>query len=81
MMEILQTIWSSLTTENPTLTNIICIPLVFIEAYVSMLLFTTLLNINTTKKQKIIYIIVYLNNDTAQGTPSPHTRRSRHPIR
>ena len=58
MMEILQTIWSSLTTENPTLTNIICIPLVFIEAYVSMLLFTTLLNINTTKKQKIIYIII-----------------------
>ena len=58
MMEILQTIWSSLTTENPTLTNIIGIPSIFLEAFVSMLLFTTLLNINATKKQKWMYVLI-----------------------
>ena len=57
-MEILQTIWSSLTTENIGLTNYICIPLAFIEIYISMLLFTTLLNIDATKKQKVIYVFL-----------------------
>lgn len=58
MMEILQTIWNSLTTENAKLTTILILPLHFIEAYISMLLFTTLLNITATKKQKILYIII-----------------------
>lgn len=58
MMEILQTIWSSLTTKNPTLTNIIGIPSIFLEAFVSMLLFTTLLNIDATKKQKWMYVLI-----------------------
>ena len=58
MIEILQTIWSSLTTENPTLTNYICIPLVFIEAYVSMLLFTTIFNVECSKKQKTLYVFI-----------------------
>lgn len=58
MMEILQTIWSSLTTENPTLTNIIGIPSIFLEVFISMLLFTTLLNINATKKQKWLYVLI-----------------------
>ena len=58
MIEILQTIWSSLTTDNLTLTNIIGIPSIFLEAFVSMLLFTTLLNIDTTKKQKWMYVLI-----------------------
>lgn len=58
-MNILQTIWSALTTQNATLTNVLGIPLTYLDAYVIMLFFTTLLNINTTKKQKIIYVIVY----------------------
>lgn len=58
MMEILQTIWSSLTTGNPTLTNIIGIPSIFLEVFISMLLFTTLLNINATKKQKWLYVLI-----------------------
>ena len=58
MMEILQTIWSSLTTENTQLTNYICIPLAFIEAYIAVLLFTCLLNIKYTKKQIILYISI-----------------------
>ncbi len=56
-MEILQTIWNALTTENVNLIKFINIPLVFIEMYVSMLLFTTILNISVNKKQKILYVL------------------------
>lgn len=56
-MEIFQTIWTALTTENEMLMNILLIPLYFIEALVNMLLFTTILDIKTTKKSKIIYVI------------------------
>lgn len=55
-MEILQTIWNALTTENELVISIISIPMLFIELTVSMLLFTTILNINGTKKQKILYV-------------------------
>ena len=58
MMNIFQTIWTALTTENTVLTNLVIIPLYFIEAYVSMKLFSVVLNINSTKKQKQIYILV-----------------------
>ena len=57
-MEIFQTIWTSLTTENESLTNLVIIPLYFIEAYVSMLLFTTVLNIKYTNKQRNLYLLV-----------------------
>lgn len=57
-MEIFQTIWTALTTENEILTNIIGIPSIFMEAIVSMLLFITILNIDATKKQKILYILI-----------------------
>lgn len=58
MMEILKIIWSSLTTENPNIITVISIPLIFIEVYISMLIFTTLLNINATKKQKWLYVLI-----------------------
>lgn len=57
MMETLQTIWMALTTENERLTNIIGIPSIFLEIYISMILFTTILNIQCTKKQKLVYFI------------------------
>lgn len=57
MIEMLQTIWTALNTENEVLVNILIIPFHFIEAYISMLLFTTILNINATKKQKFIYVL------------------------
>ena len=57
-MEILQTIWNALTTQNQTLIDIISFPMLFIELTVSMLLFTTILNIHPTTKQKILYIIL-----------------------
>ena len=58
MIEILQMIWNSLTTENEFITNLLGIPSIFIEVFILMLLFTTILNIDTTKKKKILYVIL-----------------------
>lgn len=57
-MEILQTIWTALTTENELLTKIILIPETFIETIVNMLLFTTLLKITTNKQSQIKYFLI-----------------------
>ena len=57
-MEILQTIWNALITENTTLTNILTSFLMFIELTVSMLLFTYILNIPSTEKQKTLYVLI-----------------------
>ena len=58
-MNILQTIWSALTTPNETLFKILSIPLNFLDVYIGMLFFTTILNIKTTKRRKIIYVLLY----------------------
>ena len=57
-MEIINNIITAFTTENPTWIKIQSIPLSFIELYVYMLLFTTVLNIKTTRKQRIIYVLI-----------------------
>lgn len=57
-MEIFQTIWTALTTPNAELTNLLIAPLAFIEIPIVMLLFTTFLNIETTKKQRYTYIFI-----------------------
>ncbi len=57
-MEIFQTIWADLTTENEVLTTLIGIPFVFLEGFISMLLFTTLLNVKANKNQKILYVVI-----------------------
>jgi len=57
-MEIIQTIWTALITPNANLCNIIIAPLSIIEILVGMLLFTTLLDIKATKKQKTLYVIL-----------------------
>lgn len=73
-MEVLQTIWNALTTENELIMNIIDIPLVFIEMYVSMQLFTTILNIQTSKRQQFIYVITLgvIGLITAWTVPVPY---------
>lgn len=58
-MEILQTIWTALTTPNEGLLRIIGIPLNFLEAYIAMILFTTILNIESTSKRRLIYVLVF----------------------
>lgn len=70
-MEIFQTIWTALSTQNEELINILSIPLSLIETFTIMLLFTTVLSISITKKQKIIYvfIIFIIANLSAQFFP------------
>ncbi len=58
-MQILQTIWTALTTENENIINIITLPLSFIEAYFSMLLFTTFFKINASTKSKLLYVSTF----------------------
>lgn len=58
MMETLNAVWTALTTTNEELINIISIPIYFIDAYVVMTLFTTILNLQESKKQKIQYILL-----------------------
>ena len=56
-MEIFQTIWTALTTPNRWLINLLSIPLTFLEITVSMLLFTTVLNLTASRKKKILYVV------------------------
>ncbi len=56
-MEILQTIWTSLITENAMLAKIIVLPTTFIEMTVTMMLYTTILKIQSTKQQKSKFIL------------------------
>ncbi len=57
-MELLNNIWSALTTPNETLINIILIPSAIIEAILILLIFIGILNLNTSKKQNIVFIIL-----------------------
>ena len=66
-MNILQTIWSALTTPNEMLFKIISIPLVYLDAYIMMNFFTTLLDIKSSKKQKLIYVLIYGTIGTILG--------------
>lgn len=57
-MEILNNIWTALSTPNEKLANIIVMFATFIENYLIMALFLSLLNIHATKNQKSIYVIL-----------------------
>ena len=73
-MEILNTIWTALTTENEMLTNILFMPFMFIEMLITMLLFLTILKIVSTKKQKISYVFILsiIGNLTNTFVPKPY---------
>ena len=57
-MEIFQQIWHALTTPNKLLIDILFIPISFVEITLTMFLLTTILNITSSKKQKILYISI-----------------------
>ena len=59
MMDILQTIWSAMSTPNESLVKIILILISYLDAFVGMLFFTTLLNIKSTAKRKLMYVLIY----------------------
>ena len=60
MTQFLNNIWVALSTENPTLMNILTVPLNFVESYLSMKIFLTIFNVNASKKQIWAYIILNL---------------------
>ena len=56
-MEILNKIWTALSTENESFLNFISIPCTFIEIYIIFMLFTSILKTTYTKKEKNIYVV------------------------
>lgn len=59
MLDTFNAVWTALTTTNEELIKVLLIPCNFIEITITMLLSTTLLKIEATKKQKIIYILLF----------------------
>lgn len=58
MMETLNAVWTALTTTNEELINIILIPVAILDVYLTMALFTTLFDLHTSQKKKILYVIL-----------------------
>lgn len=58
-MELLNNIWSALTTPNETLINIILIPSTIIESIISLILFTHILKLKTNYKKNIAYVTIF----------------------
>ena len=57
-MQIFQIIWTALTTENKFMTGLVCIPFVYIEITLTILLSNKLLNLNISKKNMLLFILV-----------------------
>ncbi|MCI8362118.1 MAG: GHKL domain-containing protein [Clostridia bacterium] len=57
-MEIFQIIWTALTNENIELIKILSAPLSILESFILMLLVTGILNIGSTRKQRILYVAI-----------------------
>lgn len=57
-MDLLNNIWVALSTPNEELINLIFIIFNFIEMFVSMQFFITILNISCTRKQKLLYTVL-----------------------
>ncbi len=58
-MELLNNIWNALTTQNETLINIILLPSIIIESIFTLIIFTSVLNLTPTYKQKITYSFLF----------------------
>ena len=56
-MNILNNIWVAISTPNEVLTNIMVSMSTFVENFLIMLLFLTILDIKSSKKQKLTYVI------------------------
>lgn len=57
-MEIFQTIWTALITENEALISIIAIPFGYLELFLSILLANSLLNLNINRKNILLYVLI-----------------------
>ena len=72
-MELLNNIWSALTTPNETLIKVILFPSGIIESILTLLIFTTVFNLKTTKKQNILFIAIssFITLTSIYLVPSP----------
>ena len=75
-MEIFQTIWTALTTENELLTKFVVIPISYLEIFVNMLIFTSLLNILASKITKLKYVLIEATLGTLCNILIPNPYRS-----
>ena len=57
-MEVFNFIWTVLTTPNEFNRNLFMIPCTFIESYIIMTLFLTIVNISSNKKNRILYVVI-----------------------
>lgn len=57
-MEILNNIWNAISMPNELLITITTIPLFLVENLLMLLLFTSILNITSSMKQKILYVSI-----------------------
>ena len=73
-MEILNNIWTALTTQNEELTKVLTFLCSFIEAYILLSLFCNILNVKRNKKQTYIYVIVSVTCSfiTRNYIPAPY---------
>lgn len=73
-MEILNNIWTAISTPNEELLNIMAVPMIVIENTLAMYLFIFLLNIKSTKKSKIIYVVLssFCSFITLNFIPTPY---------
>ena len=73
-MEILSKFWSLMTTENEFVTKILVSPTIFIEAWLSFEIFTTIYKIKYSQKQKLVYIflISFISKISEIIIPTPY---------
>ena len=72
-MEIFNSIWTALSTPNEGLLSILLIPANIVEAIITMYLFLNVMGLNSTRKQKIIYVIsiCFITKITLSLIPNP----------
>ena len=73
-MDILSNIWNALCTENPQLLENLYFPLLLIESYMILIIFSNVLNLKSTRKQRILYVLAQSISGliTQYGIPSPY---------
>lgn len=57
-MEILNNLWMAISMPNEGLISIIAVPALLVENFLIMKLFLSILNISSTKKQRITYVVL-----------------------
>lgn len=57
-MEILNNIWTAITTPNIQLLNIISVPILLVEITLTMHLFLSIMDLSSTRKQRILYVLI-----------------------